>query len=338
MDSASRGSALAPQWVDSVGHFPAVSALVDVALRRLDDQEVEAYIQRRIKSDPDIWVVEIEDREQGYEPLRVVRREPRDADEVQWDPAARTIDLDGLAGITGAIHLAGDNVASGRWTEAKKTRIRDSRVWGTELLAGALAKLSPRPSVLVSASAIGYYGSRGGEIVDERSAPGDGFLASVCREWEAAAAPAAEAGIRVVNARIGIVLAADGGALSKMKTPFLFGVGGRIGDGRQYMSWITLRDLVSALIFALNRDDVEGPVNLVSPNPVTNAEFTAALGRALNRSAVIPVPKLALRLGAGPEMANEMLIGGTRVVPSVLESRGFEWADPELAPALRTLL
>lgn len=277
-------------------------------------------------------------RDRGYEPLRLVRRVPGADDEVQWDPAGGTIDVRGLAGVSGAIHLAGENVASGRWTEARKAQIRDSRVRGTELLAGALAELSPKPRVLVSASAIGYYGARGDEPVDERGAPGEGFLASVCREWEAATAAAEQAGVRVVHARIGVVLAAEGGALAKMKLPFSLGLGGRIGDGRQYMSWITLTDVVSALIFALEHDEIEGPVNLVSPNPVTNAELTAALGRALRRPTVLPVPKFALRLGAGAEMANEMLIGGSRVIPAVLQSRGFEWADPEVEPALESLL
>jgi uncharacterized protein (TIGR01777 family) len=277
-------------------------------------------------------------RSRGYEPLRLVRREPRGADEVRWDPADGSIDLQGLAGITGAVHLAGDNVASGRWTEAKKASIRDSRVQGTELLAGALAQISPRPKVLVSASAVGFYGSRGAEPVDETGSLGDGFLASVCAEWERATRAASSAGIRVVNARIGVVLAADGGALAKMKMPFLLGLGGRIGDGRQYMSWITLSDVVSALVFALGRDDLEGPVNLVAPTPVTNADFTATLGRVLKRPTLIPVPKFALRLGAGAEMADEMLIGGSRVIPAALRAHGFEWEHPTLEPALRSLL
>jgi len=277
-------------------------------------------------------------RSRGYEPLRLVRREPRGADEVRWDPADGSIDLQGLAGITGAVHLAGDNVASGRWTEAKKASIRDSRVQGTELLAGALAQISPRPKVLVSASAVGFYGSRGAEPVDETGSLGDGFLASVCAEWERATRAASSAGIRVVNARIGVVLAADGGALGKMKMPFLLGLGGRIGDGRQYMSWITLSDVVSALVFALGRDDLEGPVNLVAPTPVTNADFTATLGRVLRRPTLIPVPKFALRLGAGAEMADEMLIGGSRVIPAALRAHGFEWEHPTLEPALRSLL
>jgi uncharacterized protein (TIGR01777 family) len=277
-------------------------------------------------------------RAHQYEVLRLVRRAPFADDEAQWDPEAGVIDLDGLRGATGAVHLAGDNVASGRWTEAKKARIRDSRVRGTELLAGALAGLDSKPEVMVSASAIGYYGARGEELLDEGSSSGSGFLASVCREWEAATGPAREAGIRVVNARIGVVLSPEGGALAKMKTPFLLGLGGRVGDGTQYMSWITLEDVVSALIFALRDEDLEGPVNLVSPTPVTNAELTSVLGRVLKRPTVLPVPKFALRLGAGAQMADEMLLGSTRVIPAVLHARGFQWKHATLEPALRSLL
>jgi uncharacterized protein (TIGR01777 family) len=274
----------------------------------------------------------------GFEVLRLVRHAPSANDEVRWDPGAGTIDKEGLRGITGAIHLAGDNVASGRWTEAKKARIRDSRVRGTALLAGALAQLSPKPRVLVSASAVGYYGACGAEALDESAAQGSGFLASVCGEWEAAANAARDAGIRVVHPRIGVVLAPRGGALAKMKMPFLLGVGGRIGDGSQYMSWITLEDLVSALVFALERDELEGPVNFVSPTPVTNADFTATLGRVLKRPTVLSVPKFALRLGVGSDMANEMLIGGARVIPAALHAHGFRWAHTTLEPALRSLL
>jgi uncharacterized protein (TIGR01777 family) len=277
-------------------------------------------------------------RRNGYGVLRLVRRAPSADDEVRWDPGDGTIDREGLQGVTGAIHLAGDNVASGRWTEAKKARIRDSRVVGTELLANALAEVSPKPRVLVSASASGYYGARGDEALDETAAQGSGFLASVCGEWEAATSAAGDAGIRVVHARIGVVLASGGGALAKMKMPFLLGVGGRIGDGSQYMSWITLEDLVSALVFALERDDIEGPVNCVSPTPVTNADFTATLGRVLKRPTVLPVPKFALRLGLGPDMANEMLIGGARVIPASLHAHGFRWEHTTLEPALRSLL
>ena len=277
-------------------------------------------------------------RERGFEVLRLVRRAPSAADEVEWNPAGGTIDVDGLSGVRGAVHLAGDNVASGRWTEAKKASIRESRVRGTQLLSAALAQLTPRPEALVSASAIGYYGNTGAHTVDEASPAGEGFLASVCQQWEAAADPAREAGIRVVHGRIGIVLDKDDGALAKMKLPFLLGVGGRIGDGSQYMSWITLRDVVAALVFALEHSELEGPVNLVAPNAVTNAEYTEAVGRVLKRPTLLPVPKFALRLGAGAEMADQMLIGGTRVLPAALEANGFEWKDREIEPALRSVL
>ena len=277
-------------------------------------------------------------RRNRYEVLCLVRRAPRAEGEVRWDPDGGTIDREAMRGVAGVIHLAGDNVASGRWTQAKKAKIRESRVRGTALLAGALAELSPKPRVLVSASAIGYYGARGNEVLDETASQGSGFLASVCGEWEAAAAPAREAGIRVVHPRIGVVLAPKGGALAKMKMPFLLGVGGRIGDGSQYMSWITLEDLVSALVFALKCDELEGPVNFVSPTPVTNADFTAVLGRVLKRPTALPVPKFALRLGVGAEMANEMLLAGSRVVPTSLHVHGFRWEHTSLEPALRSLL
>jgi uncharacterized protein (TIGR01777 family) len=277
-------------------------------------------------------------RRDGFEVLRLVRRAPNADDEVRWDPDAGSIDTEGLRGITGAIHLAGENVATGRWTEARKARIRDSRVRGTALLADALVELSPKPRVLVSASAVGYYGACGEQALDESAAQGAGFLASVCGEWESAADSARDAGIRVVHARIGVVLAPRGGALAKMKMPFLLGVGGRIGDGTQYMSWIALEDLVSAFVFALQREDLEGPVNFVSPTPVTNADFTATLGRVLRRPTVLSVPKFALRLGVGSDMANEMLIGGVRVVPAALHAHGFRWEHTTLEPALRSLL
>ena len=274
----------------------------------------------------------------GYEVIKLVRRAPKGDGEVRWDPANAVVDSASLEGICGAIHLAGDNVASGRWSDAKKRRIRDSRVVGTQLIATTLAKLKTKPRFLISASATGYYGSRGAETLDEHSEAGSGFLASVCREWEAATEPAVEASIRVVLARIGIVLASEGGALAKMKTPFSLGVGGRIGSGEQYMSWITLDDLVSAFLFAVEHGALRGPVNFVSPDPVTNSYFTASLGRALKRPAVLPVPKFALRLGMGSEMANEMLIGGARVVPSALHARGFCWAHTTLQSALDAVL
>jgi len=276
--------------------------------------------------------------ERGYEPVRLVRRTPRREGEVRWSPAEGTIDRDGLAGIDGAVHLAGENVASGRWTESKKASIRDSRVQGTDLFSRALAELDRRPRVLVSASAIGYYGATGDALIDETSPSGSGFLASVCEEWEAAAQPARDAGIRVVHPRLGIVLDGDGGALAKMKTPFLLGVGGRIGDGAQYMSWVSLDDVVRAIVFSLEDEELSGPVNFTAPNPVTNAEFTETLGRVLKRPTILPIPKFALRLAAGSQLADEMLIGGSRVIPRALEARGFEWEQPALESALRAAL
>lgn len=277
-------------------------------------------------------------RTNGFEVVYLVRRSPRTRDEVRWDPEAGTIDQESLRGVSGVIHLAGENIAGGRWTEARKARIRESRVRGTEVIAGAMAELEPKPKVLISASAIGYYGSRGAETLDERSTPGSGFLASVCGEWESATRAAEKAGIRVVHARIGIVLASQGGALAKMKTPFALGLGGRIGDGEQYMSWISLKDLVSALFFIVQRPSMRGPVNLVSPDPVTNAYFTKNLARALGRPAVLPVPKFALRVGLGREMADELLIGGARVVPAELHDKGFVWEHTTLEKALAHLL
>ncbi len=275
---------------------------------------------------------------EGYGVKTLVRRAPSSAREVRWDPAAGSIDTDGLRDVDAIVHLAGENVAAGRWTEEHKARIRDSRVHGTALLARTLAAMKDGPRSWISASAVGVYGDRASEAVDESSAPGTGFLASVCRDWEAATAPAAEAGVRVVHARIGIVLSPKGGALAKMKLPFQLGLGGRIGDGSQFMSWITLEDLVSALLFLLEHPAISGPVNCVAPAPVSNADFTETLARTLKRPAVLPVPKLVLRLAAGSEMANEMFIGGARVVPAVLLDQGFRWAQPTLGPALAALL
>lgn len=277
-------------------------------------------------------------RQNGFDVLRLVRRTVREGDEVRWDPGAGAVDKDRLEGVKAVIHLAGENIAEGRWTSEKKERIRQSRVVGTEVLAQTLSGLSEKPEALISASAIGYYGNRGEEPLDEGAAAGDGFLAAVCKEWEQATTAAEEAGIRVIHGRIGIVLSAEGGALAKMKLPFQLGLGGRIGDGRQYMSWIAIDDLVRALIFLLEKTKVFGAVNLVAPSPVTNAEFTEALGRALRRPTILPVPGFALRAVAGTELANEMLLGGARVIPKVLEDHGFHWSYPTLDQALATSL
>jgi uncharacterized protein len=269
---------------------------------------------------------------------RLVRRPVRDGEhEIQWDPAAGQIDSAALEGVDAVVHLAGESLAAKRWTESFKAEIRNSRVRGTQLLCSALASLATKPGVLISASAVGYYGDRGDEVVDESSPPGSGFLADVCREWEEATQPARDAGIRVVKLRLGVVLSPGGGALAQMLTPFKLGVGGAIGSGRQYFSWITLDDLVSAIGFALRTAAMTGPVNAVAPQPVTNREFTKTLGRVLGRPTVLPMPAFAARLAFG-EMADEMLLSGVRVEPRALLTSGFKFQFPELEFALRHLL
>ena len=257
---------------------------------------------------------------------------------VSWDPEKGTVDAAELEGHDAAVHLAGEPVAGGRWTEEKKRRIRESRVKSTRLLAETLASLKDKPKVLVSASAIGFYGDRGEEVLHEESASGEDFLSEVCREWEKAALAASQAGIRVVHLRIGIVLSPEGGALAQMLTPFKFGLGGPIGGGKQYMSWVALDDVVGIIKHALTHEEVRGPVNTVAPHPVTNAEFVKALGRALNRPAVLPMPAFALRLALGKEMADSLLLGGARVEPARLKATGYQFAYPELDGALRHVL
>jgi uncharacterized protein (TIGR01777 family) len=252
-----------------------------------------------------------------------------------WNPAANEIDL-GSEPIDAVIHLAGENIAQ-RWTSAAKGRIRESRVDGTRLLATALAKRTPRPRVLLCASAIGIYGDRGDEVLTEGSPAGEGFLAELCREWEAAALPAANAGVRVVNMRFGVLLDPSGGALKNMLPPFRAGVAGRLGSGKQFISWATRHDAVRAIDHALNAPELSGPANVVSPHSVTNAEFTRTLARVLGRPAILHMPAFALRLLAG-EMANEALLSSARVVPERLEKEGFRFEDAEIEPALRKLL
>jgi hypothetical protein len=265
----------------------------------------------------------------------LVRRPPaRERGEIQWDPNAGRLDPESLAGVDAFVHLSGENVAVLRWTNAAKNRIRDSRVNSTHLLADAISRMRPLPRVLVVASAVGCYGNRGDELLTEDSPPGSGFLAGVCREWEAAAEPARAAGVRVVNVRIGIVLSSAGGALAKMLTPFRLGLGGVIGSGRQWMSWIALSDLVRAFEFTLNSSGLEGPVNAVSPQPVTNREFTKTLGAAVHRPTVMPIPASMLHLALG-EMADETLLASTRVIPERLTAAGFAFEYPRLEDALR---
>jgi len=255
---------------------------------------------------------------------------------VYWNPAAGEIDNSKLEAFDAVIHLAGESV-SGRWTPAKKLAIRESRVRGTRVLSEALAKASRRPRVLVAASASGYYGDRGDEVLREESAGGMSFLSQVCREWEAATKPAAEAGIRVVNLRIGLVLSRGGGGLAKMLPAFMMGVGGKIGSGKQYMSWIDIDDLVRVFLFAATTETLSGPANAAAPNPVTNLEFTKALGRVLGRPTLVPMPAFAVRLVFG-EMGEELLLASARMEPARLLGAGYQFRFPQLEGALRHLL
>jgi uncharacterized protein (TIGR01777 family) len=275
----------------------------------------------------------------GHEVVRFVRRVPAPGEKaVRWDPAKREVDAAGLEGFDAVLHLAGENVGAGRWTAARKAAIRDSRVNGTRFLCDTLAGLARPPKTLVCASAIGIYGDRGEEPLTEESPPGTGFLAEVCREWEAASAPAARKGIRVVALRFGVVLSPKGGALARMLPLFRAGLGGVIGGGRQYVSWVALDDLPLILLHAVQRGDLIGPVNAVAPRPATNREFTEALGKALSRPTPLPVPAFALRLAVGREMANALLLASARVLPKRLEETGYKFRFPELGGALRHLL
>ena len=272
-------------------------------------------------------------RDEGHEVVPLVRSGGDGRSSILWDPASQRFDAASADGADAVIHLAGDSIASGRWTAAKKKAIRDSRIVGTQLLAEGIAGCSRPPAVLIAASAVGYYGNRGDEIVDESSSLGQGFLAEVCRDWEAAAEPARAAGIRVAHLRFGVVLAKEGGALATMLPPFRLGLGGKLGDGRQWMSWLTLEDVVSVVRFVL-RGDVSGPWNVVAPTPVRNDEFTRALGRVLSRPTFFSVPAFAARLVFG-EMADEALLASTRVVPKRLLDAGFRFQHGELERALR---
>ena len=275
----------------------------------------------------------------GHTVLKLSRKKAEESDEVSWDPKTgfEENELKKLEGIDAVIHLAGEGVADGSWSDEKKKRIRDSRVVGTKTLVEALGELEKPPRVFVSASAIGFYGDRGDETLTEESDGGDGFLADVSREWEAEAAKASEFGARVVCARIGIILSKDGGALAKMITPFSYGVGGVVGSGEQYMSWIVLEDLVKLLIFVLNNDSVEGAINATAPNPVTNQEFTKTHGSILSRPTFIPVPGFGIKLIFG-EMGEKLLLEGARVIPEKLKKAGFEFEFPKLEEALKKSL
>ncbi|RCS44706.1 TIGR01777 family protein [Bremerella cremea] len=255
---------------------------------------------------------------------------------IQWDIKNQQIDTTALEGLDAVIHLAGESIV-GRWTEQKKQAIRQSRVAGTKLISESLAKLKNPPKVLVCASAMGFYGDRDDEILTEEAPPGQGFLPEVCQQWEAAADPAREAGIRVAHARLGMVLSPKGGALAQMLTPFKFALGGRISSGKQYWSWISLDDVVGGLHHLVMNDAIHGPVNLSSPKPVTNQEFTKTLGRVLSRPTPFPVPKFALHMLLG-EMADDLLLASCHMQPQVLETTGYTFRDGQLERCLRRLL
>jgi uncharacterized protein (TIGR01777 family) len=271
----------------------------------------------------------------GNKVTRLVRRPPQSSDEIRWDPM-RSIVPETVSGFDAVIHLAGESIV-GRWTSEKKAGMVDSRVQGTSHLAEALARASRKPRVLITASGIGYYGDRGEETLTEESGPGTNFLAGLCRQWEAATGAAAQAGIRTVQVRIGVMLSTEGGALPKMLTPFKLGLGGRIGTGRQYLSWISIDDVVGAILYALNAGQVRGPVNATAPNPATNSEFTRSLAEVLHRPAIFPMPTFAVRAIFG-QMGDELLLASARVLPSKLQVSGYQFRRPELKTALMSLL
>jgi uncharacterized protein (TIGR01777 family) len=277
-------------------------------------------------------------RSEGHEVVRLVRRATTAADEVRWDPAAGTLDRGALGTIDGIVHLAGEGIGEKRWSPEQKRRILDSRVQGTRLLAETAAALDPAPSVFVCGSAIGYYGLRGDEVLTEQSGPGTGFLADVVEQWEAAARPAVDAGIRTVFLRTGIVLAPKGGAFGKLLPLLKLGLGGKLGGGDQWWSWISLDDEVGVLVHALTTTTLSGPVNGTAPEPVTNAELVKVAGKVLGRPAVLPVPKFALSLVMGGEMTEEVILAGQRALPAAAEASGYTFQHRTVEAALRAML
>jgi uncharacterized protein (TIGR01777 family) len=278
---------------------------------------------------------------QGDSVVSLVRPQSQRSEEshaaIVWDPAAQKVDTGRLEGFDAVVHLGGENLASGRWSEARKEELVKSRVDSTRLLSETLAKLKQPPKVFVVASAIGYYGDRGQETLDERSTKGSGFLADLCEQWEKASEPASNAGIRVVKLRLGVVLSTAGGALAKMLLPFQLGAGGEIGNGQQYFSWISLDDVLGAIVHAIHTESLTGPVNVTAPHPVTNKEFTKALGKVLVRPTLIPIPTFGLRALFG-EMADECLIAGQKVLPAKLEAADYHFRDTEIESTLRHIL
>ncbi len=277
---------------------------------------------------------ELEDN--GHRVIALSRSKPSAEDTIRWDPSRGKLDASRLEGIDAVVHLAGESII-GRWTGEKKRKILESRVQGTRLLAETIFGLSGKPRAMICASGINYYGHRGNELLREESESGDAFLSGVVKEWEAAADPAREAGIRVANLRFGVVLSPEGGALGTTLPIFKLGGGGKIGSGNQWWSWVALDDVVGALVHALENDSVEGPVNVVAPNPLTNAEYTKVLGDVLNRPTFLPVPAPAIRAVLG-QVADELLLASMRVEPAKLKETGYDFRYPELEGALRHLL
>lgn len=275
----------------------------------------------------------------GYEVYKLVRKTPKNSDEIQWDATQGIAEneLSKIENFDAVIHLAGDNVGDGSWTEEKKRRIRESRTVGTRVLVESLKKLQNPPKIFVGASAIGFYGNRGDEVLTEESAKGEGFFPEVCSEWEAESQKAEDFGARVVMPRIGVVLAKDGGALAKMLTPFKFGVGGVVGRGKQWMSWIELDDLIRLIHFALENENVSGAINATAPNSVTNEEFTKTLGKVLNRPTIFSIPEFAIKLIFG-EMGETLLLEGARVLPEKTQAAGFDFKFQDLEEAMKHAL
>jgi uncharacterized protein len=273
----------------------------------------------------------------GHTVYRIARSGGSDSNSIVWNIDAGTIDTDKLNGMDAVVHLAGENIAAGRWTPEQKKKIKDSRIKSTRLLADAICKLPAKPQVVVSGSAIGFYGNRGDEQLNESSNPGFGFLAEVTREWEDAIAPVKAAGVRVVNLRTGVILSPKAGALNKMLPIFKLGGGGIVGDGKQYMSWVSLEDEVKAIEFMLTNTNIEGPVNVVAPNPVTNSQFTSILGHLIHRPTLFPLPGFAAKIILG-EMADELLLSSQRCQPTKLLNSGYQFTYPKLDDALSAAL
>ncbi len=272
-------------------------------------------------------------KDKGYEMLLASRKEPEDDRHIQWSIEGGFTDPEKLEGVDVVVHLAGENVSGLRWTDEKKKAIHDSRVLGTRNVVDAISKLKKKPKTFIASSAIGFYGERGDEEVVESSAAGDNFLAGVCKEWEAESRRAEDAGIRTVLLRTGIVLSKDGGALATMLLPFKMGVGGVVGSGKQWMSWISLDDEIAIINYCIENENIRGAVNAVAPNPVTNQEFTKTLGEVLYRPTFLPLPEFAVSMIFG-EMGDALLLASTKVIPKRLEDAGFEFKYPELKPAI----